>query len=132
MSVQCRTMQGQRPCSVSNCERPECNPRKTVPMDEFVTIRTARGVKFTVVYGYREYLYGDRSKFPVVSFYDRRHKGHTEYGQFVSDFSREGLMERNQGWALPLNGDDSDWTIDPATMYVVMTWLNHMVWQEEN
>lgn len=129
MSVERCRLVASKPCRLVGCDRDTCS---TVQMDEFFTIPTTRGVKFTVVYGYREYLYGDYSETPVVAFYDRRFEGHTQYGQFVSDCNRETLMERQKGYDLELSGGNPDWTIDATTMYVIMAWLNHMVWQEEN
>ena len=118
-------------CRNKTCSHVTNKSRPAVPMDEFITIRTERGIRFKVVYGRRQYRNGF-SFGPVVAFYDTRFEGDTPHGQFVSDYDRETLLKRQQGYALNLYGGDPDWTIDAAAMYVVMTWLNHMAWQEEN
>jgi hypothetical protein len=90
-------------------------------MDELLTIKNMDGIPFSVVYSASG-----------VSFHDRRYHQHMPYGQFVTGYDVETLLKRKPGYALPLNGDWPQWTIDATTMYVVMTWLNHMVWQEES
>jgi hypothetical protein len=93
-------------------------------VESTIDVVTDRGVPFRVVYGYREYRDGSHSAFPVVSFYDRRYD-FTAHGQFVSDYNTETMLERQSGYALCLNGDYADWTIDGSTMNLVRMWLVH-------
>lgn len=79
------------------------NTGESVTMDEFVTITTERGIPFMVVYGKRQYRDGSYSDNAVVSFYDRRYN-HTKYGQFVSDYNLETMLQRSNGWGLNLYG----------------------------
>lgn len=95
--------------------------------DEYVLdIVAANGVPFRVVYGKRPYLGGSYSATEVVAFYDRRHVGMTDHGQFVSDYYAESLFEDHSiGYDLNLYGGVDSWVIDYTTMRLVRSWLRH-------
>ena len=126
-------------CSMydANCRNKTCDHvvRETMRpkmLDSVLDIMTENGVPFRVVYGYRQYPTGDYSNIPTVTFYDRRYN-HTPYGQFVTDYTREVLLARNDfRGGLNLFGGVSDWCVDASAMFTIRTWLNHMTWQEEN
>jgi hypothetical protein len=91
--------------------------------DYTLDVVASNGVPFRVVYGFRPYLDGLRSHTPVVAFYDRRNKGHTGFGQFVSDYYRETLLDRDDRYALCLYGSVEEWCVDPRTMETIHSWL---------
>lgn len=95
----------------------------TVPQ-RIIDIVTDNGIPFRVVYENRVYRSGAIAAKPTVAFYDARYD-FTEHGQFVADYNPETLLERQRGYAMPLNGDYADWTIDGSTMNLVLTWLVH-------
>ena len=93
-------------------------------MQEYVIdVVSDSGVPFRVVYGQREYLNGELSEHPVVSFYDRRYM-HTPYGQFVSDYCRETLLDRDKNYGLDLCGGVADWALSRNLMQIVCNWLD--------
>jgi hypothetical protein len=59
-----------------------------------------------------------------VEFYDTRYD-HTEFGQFVSRYYVETVLETTLGRGLDLMGYEPSWKIDPAAMAVVRAWLTH-------
>lgn len=80
------------------------------------------GVTFRVAYGHREYLNGEFSKYPVVSFYDRRYT-HTENGQFIADYLPESIFDHDERYGLDLNGGVESWYIDRWVMQNIRAWL---------
>jgi hypothetical protein len=93
-----------------------------------MTIWSSRRVRFRVViiehgdkYGLNDSITHDSDE-PLVEFYDTRYK-HTEYGQFVSRYYLDTLLEKPSGQGLMLHGGVSDWVIDGNAMQVVTNWL---------
>jgi hypothetical protein len=94
-------------------------------MDFVLDIRARNGVPFRVVFGRRRYLGDQLSERTLVSFYDRRYpmSPHKEYGQFVSDYLPETMLEHgNHG--LNLHDGVEDWHIDPDSMVLILDWLS--------
>jgi len=74
---------------------------------------------------------------PMVEFYDARYRnvrGFTPDGQFISRYYLETLLGRDEHqplgagkirrYGLDLPGDVPNWTIDAATMRLVVAWLD--------
>lgn len=72
-------------------------------------------------YGLNEQLTHE-NKEPLVEFYDNRYP-HTQYGQFVSRYNLNTLLDRQENIGLCLDGGVSDWSIDSETMKTVTSWL---------
>ena len=61
----------------------------------------------------------------LVEFYDFTYAGpkFTEYGQFVSRYYAETLMERDDTYGLDLHGGVDGWEVDAATMLKVLDFV---------
>lgn len=71
-------------------------------------------------YGNNNCLTHDKKE-PLIEFYDARYK-HTPYGQFISRYYKETILEVNSG--LILDGGVPEWKIEKAQMDEVKSWLN--------
>ena len=58
---------------------------------------------------------------PLVEFYDNRYP-HTQFGQFVSRYYVETILERDTG-GLCLDGGVPDWTVSADDMTTVRNFL---------
>ena len=61
----------------------------------------------------------------LVEFYDFTYAGpkFTEYGQFVSRYYAETLMERDDTYGIDLHGGVDGWEVDAATMLKVLDFV---------
>lgn len=59
---------------------------------------------------------------PLIEFYDARYM-HTSYGQFVSRYYMNTILDRNQNFGLDLYGGEADWKIDADTMLRITAWV---------
>ena|SRR5881394_2143978 len=113
-------------CRNKTCDHPTNKPRKAVTVSQrIIDIVTDRGIPFRVVYENRVYRNGEIAAFPTVAFYDTRYDIDA-HGQFVSDFSAETLLERQNGYPLDLDGGQPNWQIDGSAMALVKMWLVHV------
>lgn len=90
----------------------------------------SRGIKFNVRivqegdnYGLNNCLTHEQKE-PLVEFYDSRYP-HTEFGQFVSRYNMNTLLQRNANVGLDLDGGIADWKIDAKGMEDVTQWLKN-------
>ena len=90
----------------------------------------SRGIKFNVRivqegdnYGLNNCLTHEQKE-PLVEFYDSRYP-HTEFGQFVSRYNMNTLLQRNANVGLDLDGGIADWKIDAKGMEDVTQWLEN-------
>lgn len=88
----------------------------------------SQGIKFNVrilregdKYGLNHCLTHETSK-PLVEFYDTRYP-HTEFGQFVTRYNMDTLLNMPSNVGLDLAGDVSDWKINASAMNEVVSWL---------
>jgi hypothetical protein len=70
-------------------------------------------------YGLNDCLVNDKA--PMVEFYDTRYP-HTQYGQFVSRYYVDTLLERDTG-GLCLDGGVPSWTVSAEDMATVRNFL---------
>jgi hypothetical protein len=70
-------------------------------------------------YGVNDCLVNDKA--PMVEFYDTRYP-HTQYGQFVSRYYVDTLLERDTG-GLCLDGGVPSWTVSAEDMATVRNFL---------
>lgn len=99
--------------------------------DEVMSITAENGVRFNArilregdQYGTSGTLFWEHEDRPGVEFYDARH-GHTDFGQFVSRYFVETILEGNPARGLDLYGGEPSWTIDGRSMLLVRQWLHH-------
>lgn len=59
----------------------------------------------------------------LVEFYDSRHKGFGERGQFVSRYYAKTLLKREYPQGLQLDGGVPEWAISARGMRDVRTWI---------
>lgn len=128
-------MPGFNECSIyeDECRKGTCahNTRRVVTVPQrLIDIVTDSGIPFRVVFENRVYRNGEIAVKPTVAFYDTRYD-FDAHGQFVSDFSRETLLERRTGYGLDLQGDVPNWYIDAGSMDLITRWLVHLVTGEE-
>ncbi len=89
----------------------------------------SRGIKFNVRivnegdnYGLNNCLTHEQKE-PLVEFYDARYP-HTEFGQFVSRYNMNTLINRDKNYGLDLDGGVPDWKIELSAMTEVLQWLD--------
>lgn len=66
-----------------------------------------------------------KSRDATVDFYDCRYE-HTEFGQFVSSYYLETILEHAEGVGLDLNCGIPDWKISGKTMDRIILWLKEV------
>lgn len=74
-------------------------------------------------YGLNDQLTHDKKE-PLVEFYDNRYP-HTQYGQFVSRYYLNTLLEHQENRGLCLDGGVRDWRIEAEPMDTVIDWLKN-------
>ena len=62
------------------------------------------------------------SKKPLVEFYDNRFP-HTEFGQFISRYYIDTILNMKNNEGLDLQGGVPDWKINATEMNSVVAWL---------
>lgn len=62
---------------------------------------------------------------PLVEFYDSRYP-HTEYGQFVSRYYLDTILNRDRRYGLTLDGGIEDWTVPAQAMNEVIDTLKRL------
>ncbi len=78
-------------------------------------------------YGLKNVLVHDK-EMPLVEFYDSRFKDKfTEYGQFVSRYYLDTLLDRKDDVGLCLQGGVPEWGIEREGMLKVTEWLKEFV-----
>lgn len=89
----------------------------------------SRGIKFNVRivnegdnYGLNNCLTHDK-KGALVEFYDTRYP-HTQYGQFVSRYNIETILNIQHDVGLDLDGGIPAWKINGSAMNDVVAWLS--------
>lgn len=83
-----------------------------------VKVFNDNGYIWVVVYAV--YVALDKSHH-TVSFYDAQYDHCGDYGQFVSSYYVQTILDGTEG--LNLQGDVPQWTIAQSTMVRVRTWL---------
>lgn len=63
---------------------------------------------------------------PLVEFYDSRYP-HTEFGQFVSRYYLDTIINRDDRFALSLDGGVTAWTVPAEAMTEVIRTLEKLV-----
>jgi hypothetical protein len=63
---------------------------------------------------------------PLVEFYDSRYP-HTEFGQFVSRYYLDTIVNRDDRFALSLDGGVTAWTVPAEVMAEVIRTLEKLV-----
>lgn len=63
---------------------------------------------------------------PLVEFFDARY-GHSPYGQFVSRYNLDTILEHEKGVGLNLMGGVPDWSLDGKCMSAVIAKLSALV-----
>ena len=63
-------------------------------------------------------------KEPLVEFYDSRFED-TEYGQFISRYNKNTLIDMPSSAGLILDGNVPEWTIDSNAINEITLWLKN-------